>query len=185
MWFPQFCLSRAQIWNSGPVLQLAYCSEFYSASKGKYTLEVWEQANPKGEASIHLGFLFLYICLLPLSLPHGNWVSQGAIFFTWDPYSGPQIFFGSTFACFFLSLSFSHHHFGLLFPIFPILTNIPTSRDRRPISLGIETSSFLWLLPAWVGIARGTGPPPLASLKPQSPYSGVHLRVSDIFCGWV
>ena len=45
--------------HSGRVLQLAYSSEFYSASKGKYTLEVWEQANPKGEASIHLGFLFL------------------------------------------------------------------------------------------------------------------------------
>ena len=67
--------------HSGRVLQLAYSSEFYSASKGKYTLEVWEQANPKGEASIHLGFLFLYICLLPLSLPHGNWVSQGGYFF--------------------------------------------------------------------------------------------------------
>ena len=26
--------------HSGPVLQLAYSSEFYSASKGKYTLEV-------------------------------------------------------------------------------------------------------------------------------------------------
>ena len=32
-------------------------------------------------------------------------------------------------------------------------------------------------------MARGIGPPPLAGLKPQSPYSGVHLRVRDIFCG--
>ena len=31
-------------------LQLDYSSEFYSASKGKYTLEVWGRANPKGEA---------------------------------------------------------------------------------------------------------------------------------------
>ena len=30
-------------------------------------------------------------------------------------------------------------------------------------------------------MARGIGPPPLASLKPQSPYSSVHLRVCDIF----
>ena len=29
----------------------------------------------------------------------------------------------------------------------------------------------------------GIGPPPLASLKPQSPYSGVHLRVCDISHG--
>ena len=28
---------------------------------------------------------------------------------------------------------------------------------------------------------EGIGPPPLANLKPQSPYSGEHLRVSDIF----
>ena len=32
-------------------------------------------------------------------------------------------------------------------------------------------------------MARGIGSPPLANLKPQSPYSGVHLRVSDIFPG--
>ena len=32
-------------------------------------------------------------------------------------------------------------------------------------------------------MVRGIGPPPLASLKPQSPYSGVHLRVCDIFRG--
>ena len=31
----------------------------------------------------------------------------------------------------------------------------------------------------------GIGPPPLASLKPQSPYSSVHLRMSDIFRGQV
>ena len=38
--------------------------------------------NPKGEASIHLGFLLLYICLLsPLSLPYANWAGQeGAVF---------------------------------------------------------------------------------------------------------
>ena len=30
-------------------------------------------------------------------------------------------------------------------------------------------------------MARGIGPPHLTSLKPQSPYSGVHLRVSEIF----
>ena len=30
-------------------------------------------------------------------------------------------------------------------------------------------------------MVRAFGPPPLASLRPQSPYSGVHHRVSDIF----
>ena len=45
----------------------------------------------------------------------------------------------------------------------------------------IGVSRSLWLLPA--GMARGLGPPPLASVKPQSPHSGVHLRVGDIFRG--
>ena len=30
----------------------------------------------------------------------------------------------------------------------------------------------------------GHWPPRLATLKPQSPYSGMNLRVSDIFHGW-
>ena len=41
-------------------------AQFYSACKRKYTLKAWGQANPKGEASICLGFLLLYI----LSPPH-------------------------------------------------------------------------------------------------------------------
>ena len=36
----------------------------FSASKGKYTLDAWGQADPKGEASIHLGPLLLYVRLL-------------------------------------------------------------------------------------------------------------------------
>ena len=66
--------------HSGWVLQLAYSSEFYSASQGKYTLEMWEQVDPKGEASIHLGFFFLIHLSLAPSLPYGNWPSQGGCF---------------------------------------------------------------------------------------------------------
>ena len=43
---------------------------------------------------------------------------------------------------------FSHRHFGLLFPILP---NIPPSRDGRPNSLGIGASRSFWLLPAELG----------------------------------
>ena len=32
-------------------------------------------------------------------------------------------------------------------------------------------------------MVRGIGPPPLVSLRPQSPYGGVHVRVSEIFHG--
>ena len=63
-----------------------------------------------------LGFSFYMFCLLPLSLPCVNWGSQQGCF-TWGSHSGPQVFFCSIFSGFFLSLSFSHHHFGLLFPI--------------------------------------------------------------------
>ena len=37
--------------------------KFYSASEEKYSLEVWGWADPKGEASIRLALLLLYICL--------------------------------------------------------------------------------------------------------------------------
>ena len=47
-------------------------------------------------------------------------------------------------------------------------------------SRGIEDSLAI---SCSAGMARGIGPLPLASLKPQSPYNGVCLRVSDIFCG--
>ena len=47
---------------------------------------------------------------------------KGCICFTWGSHSSPWIFFCSIFESFSLSLSFSHCHFGLLFPI--LTTNI-------------------------------------------------------------
>ena len=76
--------------------------------------------NPKGEASIPLGFLLLYICLLsPLSLPYANWAGQKGAFFVLpeNSHSSLWIFFPSVFVGFSLSLSFSQGHFGLLFPV--------------------------------------------------------------------
>ena len=118
--FPRFCLATAKIWNGRPVLQLGYSSEFYSASKGKYTLEAWRWADPKGEASIPLGFLLLYVCLLPtLSLPYANWASQeGGLFLSPEVLSPVcRYSFVPFLQAFPLPLSFSHCHFGLLFPI--------------------------------------------------------------------
>ena len=52
-------------------------AEFYLASKAKYTLEAWRQAHHKGEASIRLQFLLVYICLLhTLSLDCENWAGR-------------------------------------------------------------------------------------------------------------
>ena len=74
-------------------------------------------ANPKGKASICLGFLVLYICsLLPEpALYKLGWPRRGHVCFTWNFHFNPHICF--IFAGFSLSLSFSYHHFGHLFPI--------------------------------------------------------------------
>ena len=113
--FRQFCLAAANILNGVPVLQLCYSSGFYSASKGKYTLEALGQADLKGGASVCLGFLFLYVfspprwaCLMQIGR-----AKKGSVCFTWNSHSGPWIFFCSIFTGFFFSLSFSHCHFGL------------------------------------------------------------------------
>ena len=78
-------------------------------------------ADPKGEASIYLASSFYMFCLLPLRLPYANWTCQEGegVCFTWGSHSIPQIFFCSIFVDFSLSLSFSHSHFGLHFPILP------------------------------------------------------------------
>ena len=64
-----------------------------------------------------LGFLLLYICLLPESLHYANWASlEGEVFVSPEVLTCLQISFFSIFMSFFLSLSFSHCHFGPLFP---------------------------------------------------------------------
>ena len=69
----------------------------------------------KGER-LNPGSSFCMFCLLPLSLPYVNWASQEGCLFHLRFSLHLQIFFCSIFMGFFLSLSFSHHHFGLLFP---------------------------------------------------------------------
>ena len=87
----------------------------------------------------------------PLSLPYLNQASQeGSLFylrFSLQSSDLPLFYFRGLFP----SLFFSHDHYGLLFPILP---NIPLSRDGRPNSLGIGALRSLWLLPAeleWQG----------------------------------
>ena len=62
---------------------------------------------------------FVYLsppCLEP-ALCELGWPKRRGVYFTWSSHSGPWVFFCSVFVGFFLSLSFSHWHFGLLFPI--------------------------------------------------------------------
>ena len=86
----------------GPVLQLGVKAQFYLAIKGEYIFKAWEWADPKevkwSEEKRSERFNF-------------------GFFFTCGSHSSPRTFLYSIFAGFFLSLSFSHCYFGLLFPI--------------------------------------------------------------------
>ena len=84
-------------------------------------------------------WLLLLCFFLHLGLPYANWAYPGVLFVLPEVFTlvcGPSLFL------------FSHRHFGLLFPILP---NIPPSRDGRPNSLGIGASRSFWLLPAELG----------------------------------
>ena len=114
-------------------------------------------------------------------LPCVNWASQECCLFylrssLW-PSDLPLFYFHGLFP----SLSFSHCLSGLLFPILTAWHS-PLKRWEAQFfgNRGVE------VLPAtscWTGTARGIGPPPLGRLRPRSPHNGVHLSVSDIFCG--
>ena len=72
------CVSPQQRFEMVDQCYSSVTAEFYSASKG----EMWGQADPKGEASIRIGFLLLYICLLPpLSLLYANLTGHKGVVF--------------------------------------------------------------------------------------------------------
>ena len=80
----------------------------------------------------------------------------------------------------FPSLFFSHYHSGLLFSYSNYLT-FPSQEmggqffGNRGVEFSLVTSAELGWRWHWT--------PLLASLRPPSPYSSVHLRMSDIFSG--
>ena len=159
------------------MLQFHVTAQFYSERKGKYFLKVWGWVNPKDwrEEKPLAQFWLLFLCffLLPLSLPYVNW----AVCFTW----GPQTFLCSIFMGFFLLCLLATTILDSFF-LFQLL-NIPPSRDGGPNYLQVRGVVTFLATSCWTGMARGFGPPPLDSLKPQSPYSSVHLKLSDIFHG--
>ena len=100
--------------------------QFYLENKGKYILKAWGHAHPKDvkrrerqrerERERDPGPLALpFICFfLPLGLPYVNWASWASYLRSslWS-LDFPLFYFHGLF----LSLSFSHHCSGLLFPI--------------------------------------------------------------------
>ena len=81
------------------------------------TEEITKSPDIYGAEQAQFRLLFLYVSLLPLSLPYVNWASQEGclLHLRFSLQSSDLPFF-----CFhglFPSLSFSHCHSGLLFPI--------------------------------------------------------------------
>ena len=65
VWFPRFCLAAGKIWIDRPVLQLCVTAQFHLASKGKYILKAWGQANPRDakKRGALTQFWLLFLCV--------------------------------------------------------------------------------------------------------------------------
>ena len=108
--------------------------QFYLENKVKYTLKAWGHANPKdakrerdreidiermqeGERETWPFGSSFYMFFPPLGLPYVNWASQECCLShlrsSLRSSDLPLFYFQGLFP----SLSFSHHHSGLLFPI--------------------------------------------------------------------
>ena len=123
--FPQFCLATAKIWSDRMTSVTAPC--YSSVLFGKQ-----RKIHPRGNRAsqpkrceekrdeVHssiLALLFIFFFLLHLSLPYVNWASQeGYLFYLrfslWSS-DLPLFYFPRPSS----SLSSSHRHSGLLFPI--------------------------------------------------------------------
>ena len=140
------------------MLQLSVTALFYLEDSRKIHLQGvrarWSKDTRRapqrtGEREKELALALLFICfslpgpvLCKLGQPGGLFVLPEVLTLVLRPF---LFYFHELFP----SLSFSHRHFGLFFPILP--PNIPPSRDGRPITLGIGASRSFWLLPAQMG----------------------------------
>ena len=141
VWFPQFCLVPPKIQSNGPALQpsgrpvlqlsdgpglqLCVTIQFYLENKGEYILKAWGHDDPKDvkrrERPRPFGSSFYMFFLLRLGLPFVNWTSQECCLFYLRPSlrsSDLPLFY---FYGLLPSLSFSHRHSGLPFPILTTL----------------------------------------------------------------
>ena len=136
-------------------------AQLFLASKGKYTLNAWGWADSKGEASIRLGFLLLYIGLLPTpwACPMQNGLAKKGLCLFHLKFSllSLWIFFCSIFVGFSLFCLLGTVILDSVF-LFQ-LPNIPLSRDGRPNSSGIGAWRSLWLHPAELGWWEALGSP--------------------------
>ena len=125
-------------------------AQFSLESKEKHILEAWWWTDPKDlkrretphpYPGLILAPLFMFF-LLPLSLPCVNWASQeGCLLylrFSLPSSDLPLFYFHELFP----SLSFSHHHSGVLFPIL-------TTQQEDPLEKEMATHSSIlaWRIP--------------------------------------
>ena len=121
--FSRFCLATAKSWSDGWTSDTAPC--YSSVLFGKQ-----REIHPRGVRAggpkrleekrspwLNFGSAFYFLFLLPLSLPYVNLACQeGCLFylrFSLQSSNLPLFYFCGLFP----SLSFSHRHSGLLFPI--------------------------------------------------------------------
>ena len=104
--------------TDGPMLQLSFICQAKENTSSRRESGLTQKTRREGrqEAQFWL-FLFYVFFLLPMSLPYVNWASQERCllqlrFSLWSSDLSSFNFCGL-----FPSLSFSHHHSGLLFPI--------------------------------------------------------------------
>ena len=114
MQFPCFCLTAAKIWIGRPVLQLGYSSVLFGQAKENTSLR--NEGRPtKIRKGLNFGFSFCMFFLLLWD--YVNWAIQKGCLFHLRFSSQSLDFLLFHFCQLFLSLSFSHYHFRLLFPI--------------------------------------------------------------------
>ena len=123
-----------------------------------------------------------YMFFSPSSgLPYVNWASQMCCLFylkssLWS-LDLPLFYFHRLFPF----LPFSHRHSGLLFPILTTWHSLLKRYEAQ--FFGNRGVEVILATSCWTGMARGLGLPSLPNLRPQSAYSSVRLRVSDVFHG--
>ena len=106
------------------ILGLTVTAQFYLENSRKYSLEVWGHADPKTQREEGVpqpfGSSFCMFFPSPLGLSYVNWAWPGVLFVPPEVLTqvlGPSLDLPlSYFRRLFLSLFFSHRHFGLLFP---------------------------------------------------------------------
>ena len=115
MSFPWFCLAAAKVWRDG-----------WTGGRAQPPWEKQRMAQPRGEGAgwpkrpgreVRCPRLTPSPHLSPPAWARSErtGLARRAVCFTWGPHSSPRTFLYSILWAF--PFSFSHHHFGLLFPV--------------------------------------------------------------------